>query len=78
MPRDRLFHPRPDKAHRCVMPAMALDVDAAIAASLRAAENEGWPPIRPSDQRRVRTPAQSSAWLMSEPEADASARSGRN
>jgi len=47
MPRDRLFQQRPCKAHRSVTAMVALDVDAGIAASLRAAENEGWPPIRP-------------------------------
>jgi hypothetical protein len=54
MPRDRLFRPQPCKAHRCVMPSMAPDVDAAIAASLRAAENEGWPPLRPVDAAPAR------------------------
>ncbi|HEX2596109.1 MAG TPA: hypothetical protein VHL61_06590 [Luteimonas sp.] len=36
------------------MPSMAPDVDAAIAASLRAAENEGWPPLRPVDAAPAR------------------------
>jgi hypothetical protein len=45
MPRDHRLHPQPSNAQRAV-PLEANDVDAAIAASLHAAENEGWPPIR--------------------------------
>jgi len=79
MPRDRLVQQRPCKAHRSVTAMVALDVDAGIAASLRAAENEGWPPIRPLHaQRRLRTAAQASAdGLVSEAKADAAAQGGR-
>ena len=48
MPLDRLIHPRLCKAHRRVRPPKPREDDAAIAASLRAAENEGWPPARPA------------------------------
>ena len=53
MPRDRRFDQQPCNTHRA-MPSQAQDIDAAIAASLHAAENEGWPPIRPVDAKSAR------------------------